>query len=100
MDSLPQKFSLCKKIFAAMLGPYLPTLGRLRMQAEPFTASTWRDSTRDLLNNRPASLTIAKIAEDCDVSEGWLRLFARGKIENPGVATVECLHKYLSAYKA
>jgi hypothetical protein len=70
------------------------------MQVEEFKESKWRDSTRDLLNNRPASLSISKVAEACDVSEAWLRLFARGKIENPGVATVECLHTYLKNYKA
>lgn len=59
---------------------------------------SWRDQVREQLNERPVSLKIEKIAEDLNVSETWLRLFARGKIPNPGVMTVEALSKYLSNY--
>lgn len=57
--------------------------------------TTWRDSTRQLLNDRPQSLTTAKIAEDVGVSTAWLTAFARGDIPNPGVVTVEKLNVYL-----
>lgn len=83
-----------------MLASLLAYIGRVSMHVESFKESTWRDSTRDLLNNRPAHLSISKVAEACNVSEAWLRLFARGQIENPGVATVECLHNFLKEFKA
>lgn len=57
--------------------------------------TTFRDNTRTLLLNRPASLTIATIAKDINVSTAWLNMFARGKIDNPGVVTIETLHNYL-----
>lgn len=58
-----------------------------------------RDRTRLALNNRPASLTLAEICKELDVSESWLRLFSRGKIENPGVVTIETLNEFLKNYK-
>ena len=54
-----------------------------------------RDETRQLLLDRPASLTIAVIADEVKVSIAWLNLFARGKIDNPGVVTIETLNVYL-----
>jgi len=59
---------------------------------------SWRDQVREQLNNRPATLKIEDLAEAINVSETWLRLFARGKIPNPGVMTVEALSKYLTNY--
>jgi len=61
--------------------------------------TSWRDSTRDLLNERPASLTIDKIAEDLGYSSAWLRMFARGKIDDPGVCKIQTLNVYLKNYK-
>lgn len=58
-----------------------------------------RDRTRLALNNRPASLTLAEICKELSVSESWLRLFSRGKIENPGVVTIETLNEFLKNYK-
>lgn len=58
-----------------------------------------RDQTRLALNNRPASLTFAEICKELNVSESWLRLFSRGKIENPGVVTIETLNEFLKNYK-
>lgn len=58
-----------------------------------------RDRTRLALNNRPASLPLCEIAVAIRVSESWLRLFSRGKIENPGVVTIETLNEFLKNYK-
>lgn len=72
----------------------MPTL-----KAEAMTntkqATALRDETRELLINRPASLPIATIAADLDISEAWLNTFRRGKIENPGVVTICALNAYL-----
>lgn len=57
-----------------------------------------RDETRGLLKNRPASLTNTKIAEDLNISIDWLTKFRDGKIENPGVVTIESLNVYLKNY--
>jgi predicted transcriptional regulator len=35
------------------------------------------------------------MAEECGVSVAWISRFAAGKIPNPGVNTVQCLHDYL-----
>lgn len=59
---------------------------------------SWRDQVREQLNNRRASLKIEDIAKAINVSEAWLRMFARGKIPNPGVNTVEALCKFLTNY--
>jgi hypothetical protein len=60
--------------------------------------TTLRDETRELLLNRPASLAVSTIAEAIDVSTSWLNAFARGKIENPGVVTIETLNTYLKKH--
>ena len=56
---------------------------------------TLRDSTRELLNNRPLSLTTKDIAEYLGVSCQWVNQFARGTIPNPGVMTIEKLNLFL-----
>jgi len=61
--------------------------------------TSWRDTTRNLLNKRPASLKIEQIAKDLGVSSAWLRMFARGEIDNPGVNTIQSLNAYLKNYK-
>lgn len=57
--------------------------------------TTLRDETRELLLNRPASLSVGDIADAIKVSKSWLNAFARGDIPNPGVVTVETLNAYL-----
>ncbi len=59
----------------------------------------WLAATLELLNDRPASLTIDKIAEDLGFSAAWLRMVARGKIEDPGVLKIQSLNRYLKNYK-
>ncbi len=57
--------------------------------------TTLRDSTRQLLVDRPQSLSTAKIAADIGVSTAWLNAFAAGKISDPGVVKIETLNVYL-----
>lgn len=60
--------------------------------------TTLRDTTRQLLVDRPASLSTATIATEVGVSSAWLNAFARGKINNPGVVTIEKLNAYLKTF--
>ncbi len=60
---------------------------------EPITKL--RDETRTMLLNRPVSLSIKHLASILNVSESWLNMFARGKIEHPSVVTIESLNTYL-----
>jgi hypothetical protein len=59
----------------------------------------WQDETRKLLLNRPATLSYKTIADSIGVTEAWVKLFAIGRTENPGVNTVEALNNYLKTYK-
>ena len=62
--------------------------------------TTLRDNTRTLLLNRPASLSTAEIAAEIRVSSAWINAFAKGKIKNPGVVTVESLFVFLTNFCA
>lgn len=56
------------------------------------------ESTQELLEQRiAAGLSLRAIAEGSDgrINYEWLKKFAQGKIENPGVNTVEDLHRTL-----
>lgn len=66
------------------------------MQNDNNTA--WRDETRSLLINRPASLSMNTVCQSVGVSKSWLTAFARGEIENPGVVTVQALNTYLKKH--
>lgn len=55
-----------------------------------------RDKVLELLRERPRSMTYKKIAEDTDIPEGWLKVFAGGNIDDPSVNRVETLYNYLS----
>lgn len=59
-------------------------------------ATGWRDQTRQLLNDRPQWLKYDQISTDTGLTVAWLRDFASGKTENPGVVYVETLFIYLS----
>lgn len=58
--------------------------------------STLCDRTLDLLKNRSVKLTYQKIENDTAIPAGWLRMFARNKIPNPGVCQIQTLYEYLS----
>lgn len=62
-------------------------------------STTWQDETRELLNGRSVKITYKMIADAIGVTEGWVKLFAIGKTENPGINTVEALHNYLMQHK-
>lgn len=68
------------------------------MTATPVT--TWRDQTRALLANRPRSLEYKTIADETGLSVAWLRAFAAGQADNPGVVSVETLYTFLMNHKA
>lgn len=59
----------------------------------------WQDETRTLLQNRPVTITYKMIAEAIGVTEAWVKLFAIGRTENPGVNTVEAMNNYLKSHK-
>ena len=52
--------------------------------------------TLSMLQNRSVKLTYRKIAEDTKIAEGWLSMFGKGKISNPGIRQVQTLYEYLS----
>lgn len=55
-----------------------------------------RDSTILLMKNRPVWLTLKIIEEETTIPEGWLKMFAQGKISDPSVNRVETLKNYLT----
>jgi len=57
----------------------------------------WRDETRQLLLNRPRNLEYKTIADETGLSVAWIRAFAVGQSDNPGVVFVETLYVYLKA---
>ena len=61
--------------------------------------STLCEHTLELLKTRSVLLTYKKIERDTKISEGWLRIFIRGKILNPGVRQIQTLYEYLSKKK-
>lgn len=58
--------------------------------------TTLRDATLNLVTNRPAHLKLKQIADDTGVPEGWLKIFAQGRIEDPSVNRIETIYNYLS----
>lgn len=53
---------------------------------------------RDALNRRRGDWRV--IAKDVDVSHSWISQFVRGKIPNPGYATLRRLHAHLCGQAA
>lgn len=54
----------------------------------------WHESTQRLLS--ACSLPYQDITKATDIPENWLHRFSTGKITDPGVNRVECLHRFLS----
>lgn len=76
--------------------PNLPTFNRNCNGADRMKEITsLRDATRELLINRPASISPAEVAKAIGVSTSWVNSFARGDISNPGVVTIETLNAFL-----
>lgn len=59
---------------------------------------SWRDATRELLIERPRTLTYEEISKDTGLSVAWLRDFASGRRQNPGICTVQALYSYLKEH--
>lgn len=55
-----------------------------------------RDRTVEMLRNRPSSLTYEQIEKDTSIPVTWLKVLARGVIEEPGVNKIETLNVYLT----
>lgn len=55
--------------------------------------------TRELLKNRPRTLTLAQIAEDSGVSLGWLNAFSAGLYSEPSVVRVQKVFERLTGEK-
>lgn len=55
-----------------------------------------RDVTVEALKNRPASLKLRDIAEATAIPEGWLRMLAQGRIDDPGVNRVQTVYEHLT----
>ena len=58
--------------------------------SEEIVKKTWR-----LLVNRPAHITLMKIAKDTGLSRGWISMFKQSRITNPSYETLAILHNYL-----
>lgn len=54
------------------------------------------ETTRELLRNRPVTVSYKLIAKDIDVSERFLVYLASGKGDHPSVSNVQRLYEYLS----
>ena len=57
--------------------------------------TTLRDETRDLLLNRPVHLEYKTIGKKIGKSTRWLVMFSTGKVNDPGVCTIETLNAFL-----
>lgn len=57
------------------------------------------EETRNLLLNRPISLTLDIIAEKIEVSQSWLVKFGAGTTDNPRIRQLFALKEFLENYK-
>ena len=65
------------------------------MRQHPDFPSETKEETIRLLNDRPRTLTLAKIAEATGLSTNWLTMFGRGRITHAGIGRVEALNRFL-----
>lgn len=92
---------------------FMPTLNKLahrsKVKKKPKVESvgypqqtSWRDLAISLLQahlkDKPLDKTLAEISKQINVSISWLKLMAKGKIENPGTVTIETLIEFLKNY--
>jgi len=56
---------------------------------------TWLEETYNLLTSRNSLLSLKQIAEDTNLTFGWLNDFSRKRSKNPGITQVEHLYTYL-----
>lgn len=62
--------------------------------------TSFRDTVIAMYNARPAYIKAKEVAAAIGKTPAWLSLFSNGKIPNPGIVTVETLHKYLKDHNA
>ena len=54
------------------------------------------ERTKYLLENRPRTLHLEKIAQETGLGMSWLKMLSAGRIVNPGVTHIETLYVFLS----
>lgn len=57
------------------------------------------ETTRELLINRPRTMTFYYIYEQTDIKKSWLAQFATGNIKEPSANTIQKLYEFLSGKK-
>lgn len=92
---------------------FMPTLNKLahrsKVKKKPVTVpvgypkqTSYRDLAisllQDHLKDKPLDKTLAEVSKEIDVSISWLKLMAKGKIDNPGTVTIETLIEFLKNY--
>lgn len=69
------------------------------MMDRPDTTESLLDRTKKLLADR-GDATFREIADGAEVPIEWLKSIHYGRIDNPGVKTLEKLHAYLIDFHA
>lgn len=52
--------------------------------------------TQELVLSAPRHISYAEMGRQIEASAKWVSLLAKGKLENPGIVTVQRLHDYLA----
>jgi len=65
-------------------------MAKANLKPNPFI-----DQVRKRLQERPATITLAEIAEKANLTLGWLETFHRGSIPDPSYSRVIAVHEYL-----
>lgn len=60
---------------------------------------TFLEQTKKMLNERPRSVTFARIEKETGLKQSWLKMVANGTIKDPSVNLIETLYFYLSGEK-
>ena len=87
-------FPVAEKYFRPML-PVEPSEG-LFMSTTTYSVPLLK-RTQELVRAAPRHISYAEMGRQIDASAKWVSLLANGKLENPGVVTVQRLHDYLTA---
>ena len=58
--------------------------------------TTFRDSLINAIQNRPRRRTLKQISDETKIPEGWLKMFAQGRVENPCGNRMETLYTNLT----
>lgn len=63
---------------------------------KPAVKLSFKEHVRELVKQRPCTMTVEELAFQADVSESWITTFLAGKIKNPGVNQMVVLYDLLS----